>query len=168
MAGPIFDGVLSLAEGTDHEQFAMTVLRRALEHGYGLLFGKELLRSLDPAEGATLDRLEAEIARPFTLSITSGLLATDAMRIFESQLNPWRNLDPERADILVFLRELWSLDPIREAFFVIVERTIWSETKMPRRTLSFDQFIRHLVSYYKNSLRKTEVGNVEGIFQVRK
>jgi hypothetical protein len=90
------------------------------------------------------------------------------MRIFESQLNPWRNLDPERADILVFLRELWSLDPIREAFFVIVERTIWSETKMPRRTLSFDQFIRHLVSYYKNSLRKTEVGNVEGIFQVRK
>jgi hypothetical protein len=39
---------------------------------------------------------------------------------------------------------------------------------MPRRTLSFDQFIRHLVSYYKNSLRKTEVGSVEGIFQVRK
>jgi hypothetical protein len=146
----------------------MTVWRRALEHGYGILFGKELLRSLDLDQGATLDRLEAELAHPLSVSITSGPLATDANRIFEYQLNPWRNVDPEKADILVFLRELWSIDSIREAFFVIVERTIWSETKMPRRTLSFDQFIRHLVSYYKNSLRETEVGSVEGIFRVTK
>jgi hypothetical protein len=38
--------------------------------------------------------------------------------------------------------------------------------KVPRRTLGFDQFLHHLVADYKNSQKETEVGKVEGIFQV--
>lgn len=161
MSGPCFDVMLSLNPQADRTEVSRKISRIVSKHGLGVIFGAKLIACVFVKEGATLEKLAEKAKNPLIFSLDSSPLDTDLLTLFRSQLNPWFGARPADSDLLKVLTELWSLDEIDEADFVVWDMREPSP-KMPRYNMTIEEFRDHMANFYP----KQPSGTAEGIFHV--
>jgi hypothetical protein len=163
MAGPALDIIASLRKGSNKEIVSEKISELVARYGFGLLSGTDPIRRLYDQEGRMLEQLSVEVENPLVISITDNPKATDAWEIFERQLHPLY-ADPEKAKILKVLAELWSLEEIQAAVFIIMR--VDAEF-LPRYEMTFEEFLKSLARYQEKENVNFGRGG-RGIFKVTK
>lgn len=163
MAGPSLDIILSLRKGSIREHVSKKISELVSGYGFGLLNGVESIRQLYEQEGKVLEQLSTEIENPLIISVTDNPKATDAWEIFQRQLHPL-HADTEKAKILKFLTDLWSIKEIQSGLFVILR----VDTKfLPGYEMTFDEFLKSVASYQVKEHANRDGGG-RGIFRIVK
>lgn len=167
MAGPNFDVIVGLRDPTSEVEVSRAISRAAVAKGFGLIFGISLIRCLYKSEGEMLEDLSREVTNPVVFSITSSPTATDAMELFERQLNPTRGANPKDAAVLRFMDDLFAIHQAKEIIFILWESMLPSAKFMPRHIMAESEFRNWIMDYYKIDSGDSAEG-AEGIFLVKR
>ncbi len=120
MAGNYFGAIISLRSGAEKDTVSEKIGDTVLRHGFGFKMGVEWIRKLGGNdEGDMLDILEKEVEHPCVITIVDNPGASSAWEILQRQLHP-KFANPEDAKILKCLADIWSIDEIRGALFIIM------------------------------------------------
>src|SRR5437667_510215 len=170
MTGECIDVIGSLFDSASTSEVSTKILQSAARHDLGVQFGIKTIRNRYEKEGEAVEALARQVKHPLVFTVTSGPLATDAGRLFEEQLNTWRKgAKPEEAKLLKFLQEVWNLEEIDSAIFLIYEELSPSSAIMPRYQMTFSQFRDWIARYYEiDTDRGAYRTGAEGIFTVKK
>jgi len=171
MAGECIEVISSLLNNASPADVSTKILRRAASHNLGVLFGTKPIRDQYEKDRQAIERLARQVKCPLIFTVTSGPSATDVGEIFDKQLNPWREgAKPEEAELLKFLQEVWNLEEIDGAIFLIYEELSPSSSILPHYQMAFSQFRDWITRYYNIDTANRGAGKAgaEGIFTVRK
>ena len=163
MSGPALDVITSLRKGSNKESVSKKISELVERYGFGLLKGIEPIRRLYEQEGKLLENLSSEVENPLVFSVTDNPGSNDAWEIFQRQLHPLY-AEPEKAMILRFLEELWSLAEIQAAIFILLRV---DTDFLPRYEMPFEAFLVSLTRYQERE-HVNIPGGGRGIFKVRK
>ncbi len=167
MAGPLFLALASV-RGNAKIDVARKIARAGAENNIGLIFGEDVVQFILRDYPGFVEDMMKHSSQAIVFLVTSHPLENDVMDLFEQELNPSRGVDPSKSRVLRFLKEVWSINEIRELLVAMWDLKSPSYEDLRKRELSFDDFCAWVRNWYgwESKLKLKQQGSPEGIFKI--